>query len=275
MTEETTKLSHDWKANIPESVRSWDEFKNSETSEQFYEQMANHRKHLGQSIRIPSEDAGQESWDKFHDKILNKVPNLMRKPEDEAAMANIYKQLGQPDSADDYKLGELAEGVQVPEAALVSLRELAHKNNLSQKQYKSLADQLLVDHNSQLDNMDNATKAERAKLHKEWGDAYEQRVAAVKKVAEASGAPAGLMESIDAGAIDADTMLWLHGMAKNMGEGSPMAGVEQNILTPLDVQCKIDDIMNNKDHAYWNGSHPRHAQAVEQMLDYRRKLATI
>lgn len=72
--EATTQVSNNWKNNVPEAVKDWDEFKNSETQEQFFDQMANHRKHLGQSIRIPSEEAGSDTWNQFHEKILNKVP---------------------------------------------------------------------------------------------------------------------------------------------------------------------------------------------------------
>ena len=49
---------------------------------------------------------------------------------------------------------------------------------------------------------------------------------------------------------------------------------QAQVDTPMDIQGKIDDMMNNPKHAYWITSHPQHKRAIDQMLELRKKLAS-
>jgi hypothetical protein len=63
----------DWKTSLPEPVQGWDEVKNSDTPDKFWDQVTNMRSHLGQSIRIPGQDAGDDDWKAFNEKMIAKV----------------------------------------------------------------------------------------------------------------------------------------------------------------------------------------------------------
>ena len=104
-------MSEEWKATLPESLQSWDEVTNSDSPEKFWEQMSNQRKLIGDSIRIPSEEAGDDSWNAFNEKIMNKVPTLMRTPnsDDSDSINDVLKRLGKPEDVDGYKLLDITD----------------------------------------------------------------------------------------------------------------------------------------------------------------------
>ena len=58
------------------------------------------------------------------------------------------------------------------------------------------------------------------------------------------------------------------------GEGQNLIARQEHSTheTPAEIQGKIDDMMGNVNHAYWDGTHPNHSKAVEQMLELQRKL---
>lgn len=53
--------------------------------------------YMGGSIRIPSDDAGEDDWSSFNQKLTDKVPTLMNIPSDEAeARTALLSRLGRP-----------------------------------------------------------------------------------------------------------------------------------------------------------------------------------
>ena len=273
-TEESTTVASDWREVIPKEVKEWDEFKNSDTPEKFFDQMSHMRSMMGKSIRVPSEEAGEETWNEFYGKLESKAPDLMRKPniDDDAAMEQTYRSLGKPDTPAKYDLPEF-DDFEIPESRASQLKEYAHKANLTKKQFKALASDLLGFDKQIVDKTTDQVNQARAALSDEWGDAFEQRFSLAQKMAESSGAPESLMTAIKEKKIDADTMRWLFNMSKQMTvEGRPMATVDDLVEAPADIQGRIDDMMNNQAHPYWDSSHPQHKKAVDTMIQLRRKL---
>ena len=59
--------------------------------------------HMGNSMRIPGPDAGEDTWKAFDEKLSAKIPGLARIDlESEEGRAAFMKRLGQPDDAACY-----------------------------------------------------------------------------------------------------------------------------------------------------------------------------
>ncbi len=265
-----------WQESLPENIRDWDEVKNSDTPEKFYEQMANMRSLLGKSIRVPSEEAGDETWSEFYTKLQNKAPDLMRKPDvdNDDAMHDHFTSLGKPDLPSKYDIPEL-DGYSVPEDRADELKAMAHKANLTAKQFRTLAADLFGNEATLVKSRDDKLASERNVLENEWGDALEQRTQLALDIAENTGAPDTLLNAIKEGQADTNTMKWLFSLSKQIStEGMNMTPLGDVIDSPVDIQQKIDDIYANPEHPYWHESHPNHSKAVQNMLDMMRKIAS-
>lgn len=268
-----------WLETIPESVREWDEVKNSETPEKFWEQVTNMRTFLGQSIRIPSAEAGKESWGEFNQKLQAKVPGLMPVPDadDSTAIDAVLAKLGKPEKHEDYTIPEIDPQGQIVDLTVYeSLKPIAHKHGLTKNQYqgviKDFAEAQLVDVVAQ--NKEATTK--REELFKTWGATKDTKLATIVSLIEKTQAPAELGQLVVKGRLDAASLDWLDRIATQFGgsEGVNLlddkSGGKSNVMTPLEAQGLIDDIMDNRDHAYWKAAHPGHKAALDRMLQLQK-----
>lgn len=272
---DTTIIPSDWREHIPSDVKEWDEFKNSDSPEKFFQQMASHRSMLGQSVRIPGEDAGDGANKEFYEKIMGKVPGLMRTPDvdNDEVMQDVWSRLGKPEDADGY--GEVSVEDYTPSADdLKALRQIAHDAGLTKSQYSKLAKAMLSADMAAQAKVKTGLSDDQKALATQWGAATEQRTKVARAIAVQTGAPDSLLQLIDAGEADSTTMQWLYSLSQQVsGEDNPMANQDSNIPTPAELGNKIDDIMNNHEHPYWTPDHPGHKAAVENMLELRRKAA--
>lgn len=262
-----------WRATLPEDIRAWDEVKNSDTVEKFWGQMTDMRSHIGQSIRIPGPDAGEEDWKTFNEKMLSKVPTLMPKPDasDKDQMDNVYKALGKPEKAEDYTV---PEGLTfVKEDVLKSVQERAHSLSLNNAQFAAMAKEIeerLVGQNTTQEQM---VEKNVDQLKQQWGAAFDNNYAAILKYLQDTKAPESLQKDAVAKALSPDVATWLIEQHKAVyGEGSQGAGDHSagDVITPAEAQMQISEILNNKDHAYWNARDPAHRAAMERMLKLQK-----
>jgi len=131
-----------WKDSLPETIKDWDEVKNAKDSDSFWTQMSNMRSMMGQSIRIPTQEASADVLKEFDERLMSKVPSLMRKPdfEDDAVMDSFYQQMGRPEEKEKYVAPELEapEGIILDETLAGNFKDIAFKNGLTQKQYEGV-----------------------------------------------------------------------------------------------------------------------------------------
>jgi len=260
----------EWQQAIPENIRGWDEVKNSDSPEKFWGQVENMRSFLGQSIRIPGEDAGAEQQQEFYDKLINKVPDLMIRPKDDDpdAMQTLYRQLGQPENSDDYRIPEIEapEGIPVDENALKAFAPIAHKYGLSQKQFEGV----LKDYNEgQLQGVlqqRSDYQQQMQDLRGEWGLTFDDNMQKADRVRQAFlGDDLASIEGLPPGII--------RGLAKIAdqfgGEGSNDLISSQGkagVVAPSEAKAQVNEIMSNREHAYWNAGDPGHADAVKKVV---------
>lgn len=138
---------------------------------------------VGSSIRVPGEDAGDEDRTEFYNKLINKAPNLMIKPdfsEPEQAQ-EFYNLFGKPGDATQYKM---PEGHTLQPDVESELREMGFSANMNQEQFQKMVTEM-DSRNTQLqENVKGQTEKSMADLKGKWGMTFEERMAAAKKVNE-------------------------------------------------------------------------------------------
>ena len=89
----------EWQQAIPEFARNWGEVTQASDMDALFNRFGEQRSHLGNAIKIPSEDAGEDAMTEFREKLMNKVPSLMETPdlEKEETINALLKKMGRPD----------------------------------------------------------------------------------------------------------------------------------------------------------------------------------
>lgn len=257
--------AENWFNGLPEGVQAWDEVTTAKDADSFWKQMENLRSSMGSSIRIPSEEASADDKAAFMKKVLDKSPELMMRPA-EGSMDEFYSQLGKPGEASAYSAPELEmpEGMAFDDAVMGGYRELAHKFNLTDAQFKGIMGEIIGNDLQSNSHAQEQHKQQMQSLNTEWGMKFDANIAAATKVAEQTGAPAALLADMQAGTASADTMKYFAGLAKMFGtEGVTLTNTQTGIEVhdPAAARTKISDIFNNKQHPYWNTSDPGHVDA--------------
>lgn len=265
-----------WQGKMPDDIAALDDVQNSKDERAFWGQYQNLRSKIGNSISIPSEDASAEDRQAFYGKLASKVPGLAVKPgDDPESVEAFYNSMGRPKSADKYSTPELdvPEGVELNSDIMDTLRPIAHKNGLTDTQFKAIYTELANGSIQAAAESANAEKAAQAELKQKWGAAFDVNSIRALKVAKDTGAPDFLVEAIEAGTAPTTMLEYFSGLAKTMGsEPNQMNSMHGSgsIMDPATAGEKISEIMNNPKHAYWNKSDPANAAAVARMTELYR-----
>jgi hypothetical protein len=253
-----------WVDSLPEPIREWDEVKNSDSPDKFWDQMSNMRSHLGTSIRIPSENASPEDVQAFHEKLTSKVPGLMPTPDvnDKTSLDALYNLTGRPKTAEEYKVpGETPVTEQMK-----AFMSAAHELGLSQAQFEGVVGQASAANASVSEAALEAHKVDTDSLKTEWGETHVERMSAAKSIAEKTGAPKELLEAFEKGTLDSRTAKWLYNLSQAITpEGTNLTTdkSESPKMTPEEAQMQISEVLNNPKHPYWNSTDPGHQAALK------------
>ena len=246
---------NDWRTALPEQIREWPEVAQADTAEGFWKRISDQRSHIGNSIRIPTEDASDEQWGEFHTKILNRVPALMRTPTgaDDESTTQILRQLGAPEKAEGYAAADAAESL--GENELAFYREAAHEAGLTRKQFDKVIGKLSRRTSDNKLVAEQQHKDELKGLADEWGLAAEAKYQNVVGFAKSVNAPETLVNALESKQVDAATVRWLASISTAFKESSipssdPFAGKS---MTPSEASAQINDILFNKEHPYHKG----------------------
>jgi len=186
----------------------------------------------------------------------------------EEEMSDFYNKLGRPETAEGYKFdkAELPDGIPYDEELEKGFASKAHELGLSQKQ----AGELLNWYNGA--SIEGISQAEKANadamveaeigLKKEWGNAYESKLAIANKAVRTFEA------------ADELKRLGLHNnpvmvkMMSKIGEAiseDKLVGDSGTNMTPADAKSEIDSIMGDKKSPYFNSDHPQHKEFVTKV----------
>ncbi|MBN21321.1 MAG: hypothetical protein CL678_08550 [Bdellovibrionaceae bacterium] len=257
MTEET-----DWKAALPDELKANPTINQTESVESLAKQLVDSQAYMGQAIRIPGSEAGEEAWQEFNGKLMEKVPTLMHKPklDNPESMAQAYKQLGHPENATEYKIAErdVPTGVEINSEPIELFRKLAHDAGLNQSQFDKIVNGMTDDGVAKAEAGIQAHNDSHRDLQKEWGMATEQRMAVADRTRREF-----FPQYPEATELPADMIKGLYEMGSRLG--TEATGLTADLgsqvvdrLAPADAQQQLWEIGKNKQHPYWNSSDPEH-----------------
>lgn len=263
--------NNDWRASLN------DDYKTAPALQSYKDLNSLVKSHLeleslrGQSIRIPTAEAGDDAWDAFYGKLQAKVPNLtaMPNPDDEKATKAFWAKAGVPEDATGYAL---PEGV-APEV-VEGLNEVAQAAGLTTKQFQALAKEMATKQGENLEVQRAEHKEAMDNLFYQWGMAKDTKLNAINLLLKNSDAPETLKEAVATGNVGADFLAWADGLVKSIGSEGNNLTVDQTqgggALTPAEAQNQINEIMANKKGAYWNNRDPMHKVTIQKVLDLKR-----
>lgn len=199
------------------------------------------------------------------DKII--IPDQFATPED--WNKQVWSKLGLPESADKYEF-KAPEGTDP--AFLSKFKEFALKGGILPKQAEGLFDFYTNYTKEVIQAQDNENKqmfdSAVADLKKEFGTAYEKKLGVASNFFNtvADDATKKLFQETGLGNNPAVIKLFAKIAAMN-GEDQFVPSHEKGNLglTPAEAQTKINEIMGNKEHPYFNKQHPNHANAVAEV----------
>ena len=103
----------------------------------------------------------------------------------------------------------------------------------------------------------------------EWGVAFDKNHASITKYLEDSGAPQDLRDGLKNNSLPIETVKWMHSQFEaTKGEGTGATGDAStgDVITPNEAMSQISEILNNKEHAYWQPRDPANKVAMERMV---------
>jgi hypothetical protein len=265
---ETQEAPADWKAEAGIAGNpAYDKF---QTLSDFAKSHAELESFRGNSIRIPSEDAGEEQIKEFTEKLM-KVPGVMRMPgEDDAeGWNNIYQQMGRPSAPDGYQFDEVPGFAGDPESE-GAFRQLAHEHGLTAKQANAVYGWLAGNIAEEDTAAGQQSEEAMGRLKGEWGQAFDHKLqSAQAAAAQLEKQVPGISEYFDGMAekgYDANMIRLMDVVAGLMGESGAIQTSPRTGMTPDEARARISDIRNNPDHPANNDMDPQHEAARQEVI---------
>ena len=254
-----------WYSGLPQEVQAWSEVQNAPDQDTFFKQMSDMRSMIGRSVQVPGPDASAEARQAYVQKMLEKTPEVMLKPDAEN-MNDFYNALGRPEAPDKYTAPEFGEDVYVDQSSVESFRKVAHDAGLSQKQFEHIVNQMTNGQTQAMQQQLQERNEQLQGLRGEWGMAFDQNLQVAEKVRQE------FFPHLDVHVdkLDAPTIKALQNLGKALGgEGTPLTQETgaSSVMTPAEAMQIMQEIMNNPDHPKHNPSMPGHKEAMARFLD--------
>ena len=244
----------DFQSLIPEEYREEKSLQNFNKMDDFVKSYLHSQKMVGlDKIPVPNKHATDEDW------------------------KEVYKKLGSPETADDYKYS-LPEDHAVPEDTLKSFSEEAVKLGLLPNQadgimkyYNEVINQGV---NDQTIKAEEARKVSEQELRKEFGSTFDNRITGAKNLATATlGADFLNTTMLADGSKLGDNPQIVKAFAnlsEKLSEDDIVKGDTPDYMTTNDITKQIATLQQ-QGSAYWDKKHPAHAVAVEEVAALIRK----
>lgn len=226
---------------------------------------------------VPGEGATEQEWTDFNSKLIEKVPTLAYKPnlEDSKAMGDYYETMGRPKEAAGYAIPTI-DGVDVSKldhTATEAFRKVAHEAGLTGKQFERVVTDMTKNNLAAEDEGKRVLDVDISALQQEWGLAYPERVRQAMLIAEKTGAPTALVDTMKAGTLPSGTMKWLFQLSQQFtgGEGLNLATDQNHTehrMAPAEAQQEMTRLLNDKDA--FTPSNPNREANTKRLVDLQR-----
>lgn len=258
----------DWKDSLPDELKTDASLLDVPDVATLAKRFVDTKAMVGNSFRVPGEGAGKEDWDKFTKNLMDKVPNLMYKPDasDKEALETIYDQMGRPEKPEEYEVPEIDDqGLTLNMDMADPFKQIAHKYGLNKQQYQGVIKDLTeVSINAALESRSNVD-ADVKSLVDEWGMAYERNKSAAIAIAKQTGAPENIVNLVSSATPPSELVKYFYGLSASLkGEGLNLSGDQGSggHLTPTEAQEQMSEMRRNPDHPLNVVSDPGHANAL-------------
>ena len=196
------------------------------------------------------------------------VPNKMATDEDWKA---VYDRLGRPETPDGYKYN-LPKETKLEESTLKAFSEEAHKLGLLPKQaegiinyYNSIAEQ---SEQAATVNEEAARAEAEAELRKEYGPAYDLKIAQARNLATNTFGQDFLRDTkLADGSVlgnHPQVVRAFADLASKMSEDSIVQGEATSAMTVKEIDTEIESL-TQPGSAYWDKTHINHRKAVGEV----------
>lgn len=260
----------DFLSALPEDLRSDPSLGDIKDIEGLAKSYVNAQRMIGNSIRIPSEDASIEAKQEFY-KRLESVPGVMKAPDFENPDERdaFFNRLGRPESPDKYNF-QIPEDINADGNLVNEFASLAHQAGLTNEQANRLVAFEIERANAYNEQLaDRANQAEQV-LRQKWGADFDTRLDGAKSVLKqyAGDFPEAVQELVNSPvASNPAVIAMLSDLFGSLQEAGTIQSTEQTQYgtTPSEALAQIEDIMNNAAHPYHNDADVEHKAAVEKV----------
>jgi len=238
----------DFQSLIPESYKEEKSLQNFSNMDDFVKSYLHSQKLVGaDKIPVPNKLATDEDWNA------------------------VYERLGRPETPDGYKY-ELPKETKLEEKTLKAFSEEAHKLGLLPKQaqgiinyYNSIAEQ---SEQNALVNEEAAKAEAEVELRKEYGPAYDLKIAQARNLATNTfGADFLRNTKLADGSVlgnHPQVVRAFADLASKISEDGIVQGEATSAMTVKEIDSEIESL-TQPGSAYWDKTHVNHRKAVGEV----------
>lgn len=237
----------DWRLSLPTPLQNSEtlgKFKDVGSLASSYVEL---EKRMGSSVSIPKDTDKEDVWNGF------------------------YSKWGRPEKHDAYAFPEIPKELKIDDNFGGSVKALAHKMGLNQRQFNELVNWGVEQSQGILTEQQKTAETNEKALKAEWGFGYSNKI---EKAHKALAMLVGFKEDhpflkyLETSAMgdSPEFLKFLLEVHDRFGEDGFVDSRTATQETERgDAQKKINEIRADAKHPYWNESDPRHADALKEM----------
>lgn len=230
------------------------------------------KSYVGQSLRIPGPDAGDDVKKEFLQKLTEKVPGVyyMPDPEDTEARKALFRSLGAPDDPNEYTLAPPEAG-DLDENMTAQFRQWCAELDLTKDQAAKLYEKYNGYQTAAITQLREGQQQGLQQLKAEWGVTYPDRVKKIDFLLSKYDGTENMRATLANDEAPPHVVKMFYQMAESvLGEGMQMIGAPQapEGLPPAEAAERAAEIRNNP--AFTDEGHPEHARLVAEHFRYMK-----
>ena len=247
--EQETQVTKNWYDDLAPDLKSnpsIQEFKNVEDLGKSYVEL---QKSLGkEKVVLPTDKSTPEEWKQF------------------------YRKIGAPENAEEYDVSDedMPEQFRLGAEAKAEFRQKMLEAGLPKKHFdaawKYYKESTLRRIEQEAESIKNMRGSAETELRKEWGAAYEPKVAGAQKVINKFFEGKNIRPEFKILANDLGFIKAMSEIAESMSE-DVIAGKERVTLTPAEAQQELSKIIGDLKGPYYNELSPEHDAMVQRVID--------